>query len=221
MGQVKKLLGNQRGNMTVFVLTIFFFLSLVMFTVLFNMSSIFVDKEVAANSAQQASIAAVQIIYEEAEEAIREYDRSIAGMLNPDFIMGEVDLEKMRLRSAHPDWSESEVRYHAIDNVLLSHVPANGSLYGFLYQGLASAQDEIPEVVGEILQANGATRSGSVVTMFDSDMRIEVETSVRYQSETFGLAFLNTDTEQVKQTAKSRRIAFAEVMGWGGKRITL
>lgn len=71
------------------------------------------------------------------------------------------------------------------------------------------------------MQANGATRSGSVVTMFDSDMRIEVETSVRYQSDTFGLAFLNTVTEKVKQTAKSRRIAFAEVMGWGGKRITL
>ncbi|CAJ1004226.1 MULTISPECIES: Tad domain-containing protein [Bacillales] len=221
MEQVKQLLGNQRGNMTVFVLTIFFFLSLVMFTLLFNMSTIFVDKEVAANSAQQASIAAVQIIYEEAEEAIREYDSSIAGMLDPDFIMVKVDLETMRLRSIHPDWSESEVRYRAIDNVLLSHVPANGVLYGYLYQGLESAQRKIREAAGEILQANGATRSGSVVTMFDSDMRIEVETSVRYQSDTFGLAFLNTVTEKVKQTAKSRRIAFAEVMGWGGKRITL
>lgn len=221
MGQVKKLLGNQRGNMTVFVLTIFFFLSLVMFTLLYNMSTIFVDKEVAANSAQQASIAAVQIIYEETEEAIQKYDLSLVGMLDPVYIMREVDHEKTRLRSAHPEWSESEVRYNAIDHVLLQHVNRNPVLYGYIHHSLAEAQTKIPGAVGEILQANGATPSGSVVTMFDSDMRIEVETSVRYQSETFGLAFLNTDTEQVKQSAKSRRIAFAEVMAWGGKRISL
>jgi hypothetical protein len=207
--------------MTVFVLTIFFFMSLIMFTLLFNMSTIFVDKEVASNSAQQASIAATEVVYDEMKEAIRLYDLSITHLYNPVYISPQVNEEEAYLRSAHPEWSDSEVRFNAIDRVLDRNIPGNGELYSYVNLGLVQAQSKIPEIVGEILEDNGAVRSGSVVTFLTSDLRIEVETSVRYQSETFGLEFLDTHTDEVTQTAQSRRIAFAEVMGFLRNRITL
>lgn len=221
MRAVKQVLGNQRGNVTVFVLTIFFFMTLIMFTLLYNMSTVFVDKEVAANSAQQASIAAVQIVYEEVEVAIKLYDASLSSWTNPAYISTLVGERMMALRASNPDWSESEVRYNAIDDVLDWAIPMYPALQAYIQEGLVRAQGKIPGVVGGILDGNGATRSGSVITFFDSDLRITVETSARYESETFGLEFLNSHTEQVKQSAQSRPIGFAGKMRWYRNQITL
>jgi hypothetical protein len=216
-----QLLGNQRGNITVFVLTIFFFLSLLMFVLLFNMSTIFVDREVAVNSAQQASIAATQIVYEEAKSAIETYDRAITRLLNPEFLMPQVYSKEDFLRSEHPDWSDAEIRWNAIDHVLLSNLPGNGELSMYVSIGMAEAKRRLPDVVEAILRENGAKTSGSEVVMFNEDQRIQVETAVEYESETFGLQFLGTHRDEVKQTAESRRIGFLEVFRWPDTTLSL
>jgi len=207
-------LRDQRGNMTVFVLTIFFFFSLVMFTLLFNMSTIFVDKEVASNSAQLASIGATQIVYEEAENAIRAYDASISHLINPVYIGEQVELVESSLRSAHPSWSKSEILYSAIDQVLLVNLPSNAELHEYVWRYMAIAERKMQSAVGNILSENGAVRSGSRIKMFNSEQRIEVRTSVRYESENFGLDFLFNHRDEIEQTAEGRRIRFAEVLRW-------
>jgi len=212
---------DQRGNMTVFVLTIFFFFSLVMFTLLFNMSTVFVDKEVAANSAQQASLGATQIVYEEAEKAIRAYDASITRLINPVYIWPQVESAEMSLRSAHPSWSDSEIMYNAIDQVLSANLPSNAELHWYVRQYMWFAEDKIRSTVGSILSSNGAIRSGSRVKMFNSEQRIEVRTSVRYESENFGLDFLSNHRDEIEQTAEGRRIRFAEVLGWTDVHLSL
>lgn len=207
--------------MTVFVLTIFFFFSLVMFTLLFNMSTIFVDKEVAANSAQQAAIGATQIVYEEMERAIHAYDDSIRLLLDPVFIWPLVEIAESHYRRAYPSWSENEVRYHAIDQVLSAYIVGNLELRAYVWRHLAIAEREIPGTVGSILSSNGAVRSGSRVKMFNSEQRIEVRTSVRYESETFGLDFLSNHQNEIEQTAEGRRIRFVEVLRWGDVHLSL
>lgn len=205
--------------MTVFVLTIFFFFSLVMFTLLFNMSTVFVDKEVAANSAQQASLGATQIVYEEAEEAIHVYDANLPFNMVP--IWEQVEMAQISLRSAHPSWSDSEILYNAIDQVLLVNLPSNSVLEGYVWQHMAVAERKIQSTVGSILSRNGAIRSGSRVKMFNGEQRIEVKTSVRYESENFGLDFLSNHRDEIEQTAEGRRIRFAEVLQWRDVHLSL
>ncbi|MDH4617359.1 Tad domain-containing protein [Brevibacillus sp. AY1] len=221
MRNATEMLRDQRGNMTVFVLTIFFFFSLVMFTLLFNMSTIFVDKEVAANSAQQASLGATQIVYEEMERAIKAYDDSISLLIDPVFIWPLVEIAESNYRRAYPSWSESEVRYHAIDQVLSAYIVGNLELRAYVWRHLAIAEREIPGTVGSILSSNGAVKSGSRVKMFNSEQRIEVRTSVRYESETFGLDFLSNHHNEIEQTAEGRRIRFVEVLRWGDVHLSL
>ena len=202
-----------------FVLTIFFFFSLVMFTLLFNMSTVFVDKEVAANSAQQASLGATQIVYEEAERAIEVYDANLPFNMVP--IWPQVETAEISLRSAHPSWSDSEIRYSAIDQVLLANLPSNSVLHGYVLRYMGVAERKLQSTVGSILSSNGAVRSGSRVKMFNSEQRIEVKTSVRYESENFGLDFLSNHRDEIEQTAEGRRIRFAEVLQWTDVHLSL
>jgi hypothetical protein len=221
MKQVKGILRDQRGNMTVFVLTIFFFITLIIFNLMFNMSTIFVDKEVAANSAQQAAIGATQVVYEEMKEAIDEYDLSIIGLEDWSPMWPQVETTEEYYRGANPSWSDSEVRYHAIDDVLSANLLANPKLRVFVWKGMEDAKRRIPEVAGSILSSNGAIKSESGVNMFNRDERIEVQTSVRYESETLGLEFLSTHREDIEQSAEGRRIGFINALGWIDSHLSL
>lgn len=205
---------NERGNVTILVLTIFFFLLLVVFSVLFNISTIFVDKEVAANSAQQASLAATNQIYEEAEMAIRAYDTSIESWTDPVFIWPLVEAQMKSIQAANPDWSPIEARYEAIDRVLLAAIPTYPTLGTYVMIGLHQAAAEIPGDVADILARNKSTLSGSSLKLFNGEDRIEVRTSVRYESKTFGLEFMPEHTEQIYQTGESRIIGFIKVTEW-------
>lgn len=215
MNRLKMRLCDQRGNMTIFTLTIFMFFFFVFFVALFNFSSVFVDKEKAANSAQLASLAATRDVYEQMEIAINNYDQAIATMLDPVFLNPIVQSTAATLRATHPHWAESEVQFEAIDEVLADWLPGNGLLQGFVLQGLIVAETKASGAVSYVLSQNGATLSGSTVRMFTGDHRIEVETSVRFQSESMGFDFLPAFSEKIYQKGQSRQIRFiGAVSGW-------
>ncbi|MED1794566.1 pilus assembly protein TadG-related protein [Brevibacillus nitrificans] len=205
---------NERGNVTILVLTLFFFLLLVVFSVLFNISTIFVDKEAAANSAQLASLAATDILYDEVEEAIKVYDLSIESWVDPVFIWELVEAQMDTIQASHPDWSSSEVRAEAIDRVLLAAIPTYPTLEAHVLKGLHDASTKIPGVVRDILASNKSILGGSSLKLFNGEDRIEVRTSVRYESQSFGLDFLPPHNEQIYQTGESRSIGFIKVTGW-------
>jgi hypothetical protein len=224
MKYVERLLRNEHGNVTIFALSIFFLLMLILFMALFNFSTVFVVKEQASNSAQQAALAATKVVYDQIEEAIREYDRSLSRLLDPVLIGLLVDEKEASLRAAHPDWAESEIRYAAIDQVLIHELPGNAELQGYVAQGLADARDEIDDVVATIIAENHATLEGSTIAMFNDDHRIQVQTSVRFASSVFDFVFMpNPDhEEQVFQTGQSRPIGFVgEVWDWSDDVISL
>ncbi|TKI57554.1 hypothetical protein E8L90_19995 [Brevibacillus antibioticus] len=215
MVRILRHLQNERGNMTIFTLTIYWFMFMLVFVALFNFSTIFVDKEQASNSAQQASIAAVKDIYDEMKEAIILYDASIEGLQNPDYVWIRVKAAKEKLRAAHPEWAASEIEYGAIDSALSSALPGNMQLQAYVYAGLSKVKAKIPGVVRTVLVDNKATLNGSTIKLFNSDNRIEVTTSVKYNSESMGFDFIPAYSEQIYQTGESRRIGFIdEVNDW-------
>ncbi|MFS0919822.1 Tad domain-containing protein [Brevibacillus sp. 179-C 1.1 NHS] len=216
MRRLSVILGNERGNVTVFTLSVFFVMLLILFTALFNFSTVFVVKEQASNSAQQAALAAIKPIYDEMEDAIEEYDKSPNRLKNSILLGPIVDQTEDAIRASHPDWAKSEVRYEAIDQVFSSWLPANIELLGYVQSGLAKANAKVNGVVIRILEANHATLAGSKV-VFTSDDRIEVQTSVRFRSTTFDFDFMPEikHEEEVYQTGQSRQIGFLDaVPGW-------
>ncbi|MFG0213512.1 Tad domain-containing protein [Brevibacillus porteri] len=215
MVRILRHLQNERGNMTIFTLTIYWFMFMLVFVALFNFSTIFVDKEQASNSAQQASIAGVKDIYDEMKWAIRIYDLSPARYYDQDYLTPRKIAAESSLRASHPDWSHSEIEYGAIDSVLSSALPGNAELQRYVSLGLSNAASQIPGVVAKVLSDNHATLSGSSVKLFNSDNRIEVTTSVKYESESMGFDFIPAYSEQIYQTGESRRIDFIdEVNDW-------
>ncbi|MFI8713833.1 Tad domain-containing protein [Brevibacillus brevis] len=215
MIRILRHLQNERGNMTIFTLTIYWFMFMLVFVALFNFSTVFVDKEQASNSAQQASIAAVKDIYDEMIVAIKAYDASITRLKNPNFVWPRVEAATSQLKASHPDWAASEIKYGAIDLALNSALPGNPELQFYVYAGLQNATSRIPGVVTKVLSDNKATLTGSSIKLFNSDNRIEVTTSVKYESESMGFDFIPAYSEQIYQTGESRRIGFIdEVSGW-------
>ncbi|MGF9908857.1 Tad domain-containing protein [Brevibacillus porteri] len=222
MVRILRHLQNERGNMTIFTLTIYWFMFMLVFVALFNFSTVFVDKEQASNSAQQASIAAVKDIYVEMELAIEIHDASPKRYYDQNYLTPRLNAAISSLRASHPDWSHSEVKYGAIDSVLSSALPGSLELQGYVSLGLRKATAEIPGVVAKVLSDNHATLSGSSVKLFNSDNRIEVTTSVKYESESMGFDFIPAYSEQIYQTGESRRIGFIdEVSGWANLHIPM
>ncbi|WGV60733.1 Tad domain-containing protein [Brevibacillus brevis] len=215
MVRILRHLQNERGNMTIFTLTIYWFMFMLVFVALFNFSTVFVDKEQASNSAQQASIAAVKDIYDEMDAAINIYNLSPKRYYDQDYLTPRIIAAESSLRASHPDWSHIEIKYGAIDSVLSNALPGNVELQGYVSIGLRKAASQIPRVVAKVLVDNKATLTGSSVKLFNSDNRIEVTTSVKYESESMGFDFIPAYSEQVYQTGESRRIGFIdEVNDW-------
>ncbi|NQF15864.1 Tad domain-containing protein [Brevibacillus sp. HB1.3] len=215
MVRILRHLQNERGNMTIFTLTIYWFIFMLVFVALFNFSTVFVDKEQASNSAQQASIAAVKDIYDEMDTAIKVYDASPNRYYDQNYLSLKLEAAKSKMRASHPDWSQSEIEFGAIDSVLSNELPGSVELQTYVSLGLKNAASQIPGVVRKVLSDNKATLSGSSVKLFNSDNRIEVTTSVKYESESMGFDFIPAYSEQIYQTGESRRIGFIdEVSGW-------
>ncbi|HZG17678.1 MAG TPA: pilus assembly protein TadG-related protein [Candidatus Bathyarchaeia archaeon] len=209
---IRSILRDERGNMTVFVLSIFTFMLLVLFTALYNFSSVFVGKEQAMNSAQVASQSGVKSVYDAMEMAIQAYDVwAIANRKPP--LSPKVSQRESSLRASNPEWAASEVRYTAIDQVLADHLGSNPDLMGFVTIGLAEARLEIPGVVTYILHENDASLKN--LDVFNGDDRIEVTAAVDYESDNMGFEFLSTYRDEIVQTGESRKIGFlVAVPGW-------
>lgn len=195
--------------MLVFSLTIFTFMLLIMFTAVFNFSTVFVGKDKAMNSAQQASMGAIKNVYDAMEQAIIAYDAWAAVNFMPP-ISPDVAEREHSLQAANPEWAKSEVRYTAIDQVFSEQLAGRPMLMSFVLEGLARAKAEIPAVVARILSANQATLEN--VTIFNGDDRIEVEASVRYKVNKLGLDFFPAYTDTIVQTGESRKIGFLRAL---------
>ncbi|USG65674.1 pilus assembly protein TadG-related protein [Brevibacillus ruminantium] len=207
--RVFSVLKEERGNMLVFSLTIFTFMLLVMFAAVYNFSTVFVGKDKAMNSAQQASIGAIKSVYDAMEEAILAYDAWASVNFVPP-ISPDVDERERALRSANRDWASSEVRYTAIDQIFTEQLGSRPMLASFVMAGLARAKAEIPGVVAYILGENNA--SLEYVTTFNGDDRIEVEASIQYRVDKLGLDFFPNYSEKIVQTGESRRIGFLRAL---------
>lgn len=78
---VKAYLQEERGNAALFMIGLLSIM-MVLFVFVFNLSKIFAVKEEANTTAQQASLAATSVLYDQLDEAIEEYEKGLIGTVD-------------------------------------------------------------------------------------------------------------------------------------------
>ncbi|MDW2879572.1 MULTISPECIES: hypothetical protein [Bacillaceae] len=207
-------LKNENGNTTIFMIS-FFGIFTLMFMLIANFANVLIEKQHASNNADQASIVASGILLEALDEAIDEYDRAILEQL----LEGEIEPEKLRdkvndeIQGLSSDqYSETEKRHIAINNVLKRELPGNGLLESKISSSLAGARDQImTEVQINILNNNGKVEE-TTISLNDKN-RIEVNTSTRYEAVKFD-EYLSENQRYIKQTGQGPSFDFLEAMSW-------
>ncbi|MEJ9280009.1 hypothetical protein [Ureibacillus thermosphaericus] len=214
-----KLLNNENGNMTLFIVgffSAFFFL----FLIILSFANVFVEKELASNNAEQASIVASGILLDHLEDAIEDYDNWLRPLLLldpiPSYVIGLHLLEddvQSAINSQPSSLSYLEKRHKAINQVLKSELPGNSLLRGFVVSNLNQAKPKIKDQVKKNIEDNNGELFETKV-VFNHNHRIEVETATKYKSFLFDDYF--TENERyVKQTGYGPKFEFAESLyGW-------
>lgn len=204
--------------MTIFIVGCFsvFFL---LFIVILSFANVLVDKEIASNNAEQASIVASGIMLDHLEEAIEDYDDWLRPLLLldpiPEYVLGLHPLEddvEMAMNALPSTLSEPEKRHKAINQVLKNEIPGNYFLKNFVQNQLNLAKSKIRIQVKENIENNNSEISKTKI-IFNEKHRIEVETATRYETIKFD-EYLDENHRYIKQKGYGPTFEFAESFNW-------
>jgi uncharacterized protein (UPF0333 family) len=138
--KVKACLQQEHGNAALFMIGLLSIM-MVLFVFVFNLTQIFAVKEEANTTAQQASLAATSVLYDQLDEAIEKYEKSIIGTVDssPETTVQKIEKKEIQLRSdaGFNEYSENEIKLEAMDIVLTEE----------LRHGLG--KDKLDDIIGE------------------------------------------------------------------------
>lgn len=175
--RVKACLQQERGNAALFMIGLLSIM-MVLFVFVFNLTKIFAVKEEANTTAQQASLAATSVLYDQLDEAIEEYEKEIIGIVDsyPESIEQKIEKKETELQSdaGYNDYSVNEIKLEAMDIVLtdeLRHGIGRKELdyklgqeitNGILPDMMSQAQSTILENDGNLSEATLSIKDGQV-----------------------------------------------------------
>lgn len=206
---MKKALRNERGNMTLLTIGTLFFTGLLLVIVV-DIGKIFITNQQANIAAEQASLSASSVVYEDVSQHI----------INTYIYINDND-EEIRLIDEYRDavqragttLSDSEKSRWAIDYVLLENMGKDAELRQRVSQTVTASIPRIHQTVGQIITENHGEQNETSVTTFNDDYRIMVETAVEWES-TFFPDVLESRTELVEQRAVGMEISFLAGLTW-------
>ncbi|WP_053364885.1 hypothetical protein [Bacillus sp. FJAT-27245] len=218
-----KAVQNDKGNTMLFILGSISIMAL-MFIIVGSFANVFVYKEKAANNAEQASIVASANIYENLQRAVDDYDRSLIGVVE-DFlsesINEKISQETDRLKNSHPDFSDLEARYKAVDRVLKRELGRNPILSDYISAGLRKSSNEIPYLVQQNIEDNGGEVSNTRILLFNHNNRVEVKTAAAFKALGFDELFPD-DKRNIRQSGQGPKFEFIKSLsGWSNRELTL
>lgn len=208
---------NERGSMailTVWTLTIV----AIMLILVVNIAKLYVVKEQAALAAEQASIAASSVVVEEVKQVVDHY-------IDPDAPPGAKTLkekvtEQRNMLIGHHGMTASEAYVEALNVVLPQEATYDSDLRDELVDAMNSAVYRMPSVVGNIITENHGKRSDTTIYVLNSQQRIEVETTVRFEKSHYSGMHLGQD-EDVPQKGMGPELRFVSSLPWSSPPIQL
>lgn len=209
-----KVLRNEKGNMTLLLLGSISIFTLMLGAVL-SFSNVFIKKEQASDNAEQASLVASSIVLERLEEAIYDYDDSIRGEVE-DFLgkslEKKVEKKQEQLKNQDPELSNSEAKHQAINAVLKTELQkGNQDLQQEVAQQLRYAESEIISAVRRNISENNGEISGTEISLFNNQNRIEISTATRYKAVQFD-AYYPDNKRNIEQIGQGPTFDFIEGM---------
>ncbi|WP_218144039.1 Tad domain-containing protein [Lentibacillus persicus] len=218
---VKKWLCNEGGNIALFVLGM---LSIIMILLVFvvNLGGALATKEQSGTTAQQASMTASSVLYEEVRRVIYEYeDETLEGAVQAFFedIEEMVDERASELSGSgdYADWTVNEIELEAFDQVLTEEM--NKDVVRDKLNELLTVEDIESKVVNKTrnaIVANNGVLDGAELAIKDD--RFYVRAANEMESVSFD-GFMEGIQENVYQESAGPRIDFLDVV-WGGPTVT-
>ncbi|KAB8138994.1 hypothetical protein F9U64_02515 [Gracilibacillus oryzae] len=193
------ILKDEKGNASIITLGIVCF-GIILIFLFFNYAKIFIVAERSNTSAEQASLAATSVVYDEMLDLINTFQYAcgnIAGVDVPCPLKEKYEL----MKASNPSLSEHEAIDKFLSNSAILSLRKAYSVYLLEFEvqrSLLSARPAVENAVQEVVEKNKGNENDTIITYFNSNNRIEVETSAEYESmEASFLGEINEDIENV------------------------
>ncbi|ALX47197.1 Tad domain-containing protein [Lentibacillus amyloliquefaciens] len=218
---LKKRLQNEDGNIALFVLGM---LSIIMILLIFvvNLGGALATKEQSGTTAQQASMAASSVLYEEVRRVVYEYeDETLEGALQAFFedIEEMVDDRTSELSGTgnYADWTVNEIELEAFDQVLteeLNKDEVRNKLIDLL--GDEDIETKVINKTKSAIIANDGVLEGAELSIKDD--RFYVRAANKLESVSYD-GFMEGIQENVYQESAGPKIDFLDIV-WDGDSVT-
>ncbi|VEF49207.1 helicase/secretion neighborhood TadE-like protein [Bacillus freudenreichii] len=225
---MKSILNNERGNAALFMIGLLAVM-MIMFVFVLNLSKVLAVKEQANTTAQQASLAATSVLYEEIWDSIEEYENDLikkllegldpeAGIsildLYPKTIEERVDEETVRIQSANPEESHNEARRKAINQVVTEEIQSEP--WGYMLRDQLDRDirfhiiKDMKDAARATINDNGGNTSEAEISIFHND-RIYVRASNDVETTAYG-NFLKGIKKKLFQESAGPKIDFVKFL---------
>lgn len=206
---------NERGNTTIFIMGALGIMAL-MFTIIGSFANVFITKEKASNNAEQASMVASGEILKGLEQAIVDYDAyqldyytrtERLDLYYANSILRKLSTAKMSFSGQ--DYSQIEIDHLASNAVIKEELPISlhGMLETYVKSEYSSALGRVRTAVERNIKDNKGELTGTVVTVFNDNKRVEVRTSTLYKALKYDHLYPD-DKRKVEQKGEGLKFDF-------------
>lgn len=218
---------NERGNASFYLIWMTFILGLMLILVM-NIADVFLVNQQASIGAEQASIAATDVVFEAVRDAVDDYDDYLEEKFYLTAAIGEIfqiewtlgyRINEKEQDLLHSGYSANEAAIEAVDSVVTSHLPGDdGKLKDFIIQEIGNKTPTIRSVVSSVISSNKGDTTNAKVTLFKeesgsfsvgSSFHVEVVSSKEFKGTEFQ-SFISSVEEDMKQVSLGPTIDFAK-----------
>lgn len=222
MRYIMNKLKSEDGNMTILSISVMAF-GLLMIVLFLNFTKFFAVFDRANTSAEQASLAATSVVYEEAMEVISTYEYKCGETEDGDPIYCPLrdvfNNVKNSVQASNPSYTTNQINREAINQLLISWLPREADLSRILRSKLISSGSRIQQVVREVITENKGKVTGTEIRYFNNDNRIEVLTTAELEINDAG--FIPSLNYDIPNIGLGVEVPFIEMLGWSDRSYVL
>ncbi|MCM3719804.1 Tad domain-containing protein [Fictibacillus phosphorivorans] len=221
-------MNNERGNASFYLIWLLGLTALLFFFVI-NISKIFFASETATNAAEQASLAATDVVYDAINNAVMEFDsHPIHGPLfftshGLKSLQDVIEERKIELRSTKPSLTDSRAQIIAMNEILSDEIPQIDALNDKVKSHLESPNTiaALKFAVEQNISNNKAISEGNSIIYFNNDERIEINAKVNPKLTSFQ-NFFKKSVDTLRKNGQGPRIPFVKYLDdWSNQVILL
>ncbi|MFC4403109.1 hypothetical protein [Gracilibacillus xinjiangensis] len=211
--KMKNILKDEKGSASIITLGIVCF-GVVLIFLFFNYAKIYIVAERSNTSAEQASLAATSVVYDEMLDLINTFQYACGNVAGVDIACPLREKYEL-LKSSNSSLSEHEAIDKFLSNSAILTLRKAHSVYLLEFEvrrSLISAKPAVKNAVQQVVDKNKGNKTDTTITYFNSDNRIEVETSAEYKN--MESSFLGRITENIENTGVGLEIKFLESLSF-------